>query len=396
MKIPPNYYDFIKKLHPIVIDLAEKDAEELMAGINPPTAIYSVDDYASRYAQCFEYVKESIEKSVGLSFDDIKQHLGYAERVQVGLLFENINQEYHSIVNFALSGKKSFYFHNNLAEHLAHTEVNLKAALVELPFPTCQFVFTAPAVINAMHNIRGKEGRRAMNTYDLDYSAPVSIFLTMHPATPEFPYRKLLMVAWHARLPNNGYLCIKRELCMREDWTLEQALRTDWQELTPDNLGSGLSLNVHKGHVERSDDKDFYTDGLLFFRIVLNAILYLSSDQAETQLAHTPRAALEARAEAVLSIPKRKKILREARQYSELDCMEVGASVGSIIIQKMQEGPGSENHGGGKPVVRFMVRGHWRNQAFGAGRTDRKLIWIKPFYKGPDVATVINKPYLVK
>jgi len=31
---------------------------------------------------------------------------------------------------------------------------------------------------------------------------------------------------------------------------------------------------------------------------------------------------------------------------------------------------------------RFMVRGHWRNQAFGRGFKDRKLIPIFPFWKG--------------
>ena len=47
-------------------------------------------------------------------------------------------------------------------------------------------------------------------------------------------------------------------------------------------------------------------------------------------------------------------------------------------------------------MVRFMVRGHWRQQPFGPGGQQRKLIWIKPFYKGPDIAQVINKPYVVK
>ncbi|MDP3426840.1 MAG: hypothetical protein Q8S17_05625, partial [Humidesulfovibrio sp.] len=51
---------------------------------------------------------------------------------------------------------------------------------------------------------------------------------------------------------------------------------------------------------------------------------------------------------------------------------------------------------GGKPLVRFMVRGHWRHQPHGPGAQKRKLIWIRPHYKGPDLAALINKPYLVK
>lgn len=32
---------------------------------------------------------------------------------------------------------------------------------------------------------------------------------------------------------------------------------------------------------------------------------------------------------------------------------------------------------------RFVVRGHWRDQAYGPGRTLRKRMWIEAFWKGP-------------
>jgi hypothetical protein len=40
---------------------------------------------------------------------------------------------------------------------------------------------------------------------------------------------------------------------------------------------------------------------------------------------------------------------------------------------------------------RWIVNGHWRNQACGAGRKDRKLIWIAPHEKGPK-----DKPLIVR
>ncbi|MCA3265756.1 MAG: hypothetical protein ING19_06770 [Azospirillum sp.] len=49
-----------------------------------------------------------------------------------------------------------------------------------------------------------------------------------------------------------------------------------------------------------------------------------------------------------------------------------------------------------KIASRFMVRGHWRNQAHGPGRSERKLVYITPHYRGPDMAQeVLNKPYIV-
>ncbi len=36
------------------------------------------------------------------------------------------------------------------------------------------------------------------------------------------------------------------------------------------------------------------------------------------------------------------------------------------------------------PRFQYLVRGHWRNQAHGPGRTARKRIWIQPYWKGPE------------
>lgn len=45
---------------------------------------------------------------------------------------------------------------------------------------------------------------------------------------------------------------------------------------------------------------------------------------------------------------------------------------------------GLTNRASWKLETRFMVRGHWRNQAVGANRAYRKPVWVRPYYKGPD------------
>lgn len=51
------------------------------------------------------------------------------------------------------------------------------------------------------------------------------------------------------------------------------------------------------------------------------------------------------------------------------------------------------NAGDGNAMVhwshRWYVRGHWRWQAYGAGRQERKRIWVNPFIKGPEDAPLI-------
>lgn len=67
-----------------------------------------------------------------------------------------------------------------------------------------------------------------------------------------------------------------------------QALRTDWETLTPNDLGIGMSVNLNEESIAHQDDDTFYTDGLAFYRIVLNAVLYLSSDKAELTAKESP------------------------------------------------------------------------------------------------------------
>jgi len=403
MALPPTYYDFILKNRPYVVELAARDAQFLQTQEPTPVAIASVDDYNSRFPECFEKVDQGIlgqaSRASGISLDEIRPHLPQVLpelRAQFASLYATVNHEYHCMVNFELANKKCFHFSDNLSTHLSNTEINLKARLVELPFPTCLFVFTSATVINAMHNIRGAEGRREMNTGDLDYAAPVSAFLTLLPAGGKLLGRKLVIVAWHAKPPAKSYLMLKRELYLGDGWSLEQSLRTDWEKLTPDDLGCGINIEGGGDIIEPMGDETFYTDGLAFYRIMLNAALYLASDQAELTTCTSPRAQIEIDARQFASVPKKKRMLKQAAEHSCLDYAEVGASLGPIVIEPGTAASNSSESAGSKPQVRFMVRGHWRHQPHGPGASQRRLIWIRPHYKGPDIADLINKPYLVK
>lgn len=46
--------------------------------------------------------------------------------------------------------------------------------------------------------------------------------------------------------------------------------------------------------------------------------------------------------------------------------------------------------------VQWLVHGHWRNQAHGPGRADRKMIWIEPYFKGPEKAAVAVRDHVIK
>ncbi|MGC9206370.1 MULTISPECIES: hypothetical protein [Acidithiobacillus] len=44
MALPPTYYDFVRKLRSILVEMGGQDAANLLSGPNPPQAIHSMDD----------------------------------------------------------------------------------------------------------------------------------------------------------------------------------------------------------------------------------------------------------------------------------------------------------------------------------------------------------------
>ncbi len=51
---------------------------------------------------------------------------------------------------------------------------------------------------------------------------------------------------------------------------------------------------------------------------------------------------------------------------------------------------------GSSPKVQFLVRGHWRRQACGPRLTERKTIWIQPFWKGPEETRILLRTHKVE
>ncbi len=49
----------------------------------------------------------------------------------------------------------------------------------------------------------------------------------------------------------------------------------------------------------------------------------------------------------------------------------------------------------GRQILRrFMVRGHWRRPA--PTWKEQRMRWIQPYWKGPDMATIIERTYKLK
>lgn len=300
----------------------------------------------------------------------------------------DLSTRYYALLNFELFGTKTFYLQDGLVQHLACTEMNVVAPLLELPFPACMFVLTSRESIDALYRMHWAAHPEQRGRRLIDYKAPISVFLILTEKAADQPYRQLNIIAFHANR-EEYHLMITRRLCLHDHWTVGEALTTDWT-----NLDAQIEKRKHvnaEGEWETVEDSLFYTDGLLFFRIILNAALYISSADAELEHRPPDQETVKQEIERIPSRVKRRELKQAARHASRLPYIVVGAS-----IPEAEAIPTSAPEAKRTLSVRFTVRGHWRHQACGPGLKDHVLRFIRPYTKGPEMADLINKPYLVK
>jgi len=138
-------------------------------------------------------------------------------------------------------------------------------------------------------------------------------------------------------------------------------------------------------------NKDYnrvFLENILSFSI--NTLLYINSkDTAEFGFVPVKRANVQNL--------KNKAKIRQALKKTQISYYEIGQNItidhSYKNVIKLYEKESSQHR---KLVGKWVVRGHWRNQAHGKEFKERKLIWIQPFVKGEEFAEIIEKEYKVK
>jgi hypothetical protein len=391
--LAPTFYDVRKYVDADIYRAIGEDVETLKKN-GTTNALHDLESFPSRVEQVwqrqYEKLIEAASREQGLPPTIIQRE---AERDPeawniIEWQHRELSARYYALLNFELFGTKTFYLQDGLVQHLACTEMNVVAPLLELPFPACMFVLTSRESIDALYQMHWTDHPEQEGRTLIDYKAPISVFLVLTQKTSDQPYRQLNVIAFHANR-EEYHLMVIRRLCLIDDWTLDEALTTDWA-----NLDAQIEKRKHvnaKGEWETVEDSLFYTDGLQFFRIILNAVLYISSADAELEHRPSEQETVKQEIERIPSRVKRQELKQAARHASRLPYIVVGASV-PAVDSISAFAPATKR----SLSVRFMVRGHWRHQACGQGLKDHVLRFIKPYNKGPEMATLINKPYLVK
>jgi hypothetical protein len=120
--------------------------------------------------------------------------------------------------------------------------------------------------------------------------------------------------------------------------------------------------------------------GLLL--IVINAILYATSAGVEPVL-------------RVAGTPRSKRTSRRRPEERKSSSEDVYHLPGAIEISQLRRYQSLDRIPDGRQALhRFMVRGHWRRAS--KNWTDQRMRWIEPYWKGPDVAAVVERTYKLK
>lgn len=115
-----------------------------------------------------------------------------------------------------------------------------------------------------------------------------------------------------------------------------------------------------------------HCDNLVSF--VVNALLYITNPNADFRRIHAKYAKAKKRG-------KKKSKVASTAQGSKIDIISTGSSVKISPEFRSQYRSGALTSNTINVPV-WMVRGHWRNQAYGKGKKLRRLQWIEPFTKG--------------
>ena len=117
-----------------------------------------------------------------------------------------------------------------------------------------------------------------------------------------------------------------------------------------------------------------------FVEFLFNAILYMTNVRFREEASNKDWKDLSARIQRLPPGSKKERLKERRRSLDPGYFIYIGRDVPRL-------GSATE---GNHLVVRTKVTGHWKMQAHGPKLSERKLIWIEPYWKGPDHAPETN------
>jgi SEC-C motif len=259
------------------------------------------------------------------------------------------------LVNYDLHHRKTFWVDEPLAYMLAKTDPAVPGRDLHVPFASFALVFTDRHLLSLGERLLSLEGRSPLKGHFLQV---VTIYVTDEPRAGGRVLR--LVLALDALGADPPYLAM-HEVPLAEDVPVQQYL----EGVTPPVVTEPPVADWHP------------LRGLL--QVAINAILYATSAGVAPESRQSPAGARR-------RDPRRGS---EAPLFSSETVFFLPGAIEISQLRKLQE---LERAPSGRGLLhRFMVRGHWRRVP--TGWKDQRMRWIEPYWKGPDLAAIVERTY---
>ena len=258
-------------------------------------------------------------------------------------------------VNYELHRRKTFWVDEALTFLLARTDFDVVGGDLRLPFPCFALVFTDRHMLSLAERLLVSEPACPQTG---NYLRVATVFVSEERTESGRVLR--LGFALDTLGADPPYL-YEHEVRLREDVRVELRRATNRHEVV---------VEGQQGQLPASQP----LPSLL--QVALNAILYATSAGVEPQV--RPRPPVPA-----LAGPAESPVFTSEEVYFLPGKIKITA------LRQMQDL--DRNPSGRQLMHRFMVRGHWRRPA--KTWKEQRMRWISPYWKGPDIAAVIERTY---
>jgi hypothetical protein len=282
---------------------------------------------------------------------------------------ENIIQDFRVGYIHWIFGKKHFHIDANLAHMLVQTDAhNVDSSLLRLPFP-CVY-FTVPTNLVEIKLPEKEFGGlqvsgKAIGAYVYEFE---------NEGKRKFEINMFINLTGANNQRGKGGFGLT--IPMNDGVNVFDAVN---KEL---NSNSITSLLTNPAKYPYAGINRIIADR--FILLIVNTLLYLQSDKAIME--HVD----------MLKNNDTKSRKGKKKNSSANPYIRIGKSI--TINPKQKKMYKEANELKDKVTKQYksqwIVRGHWRNQAFGEGFKDRKIIWIQPYVKG--TGEIENTQYTIK
>lgn len=185
-----------------------------------------------------------------------------------------------------------------------------------------------------------------------------------------------------------GGLVVLETMPLREGLSVHDEIR-ELEERRKDQYTRPGLVNVDA--TERPKSKRLSAMGDVL-NLVANVCLYCTNRGADV-IPHNMAAINRRKAQLSghASSRKRAKINRKIQEEKKKAIYIIGQTYEpkhGEILKHVKES--------GKLEQRHLVRGHWKMQVYGEGRTQRRFTFIEPYWRGPELAEVVARDYVVE